>query len=115
MRGRFVATGNGFPHFTHEFVGIVHHQAICDAQQLDACGSEIVLFLRVLPHLAGLRVNATVKFDRQAMFETIEIDNPVLDSALAPELCTHPSVAQEIPRNSFGLGLAVPEFAKALG
>jgi hypothetical protein len=52
-------------------------------------------------------VNASVKFDRQSMFETVEIDDPVFDSALAPELCTQLSVAQEIPRRSFGLRLVV--------
>ena len=104
-----------FPHLAHELLGILHHQPIRDAQQPDPCGSEIVLFRGVLPHLAGLRVSATVKFDRQAMFEAVEINNPALDAALAPELCTQPVVAQEMPRRSFGLGLIVPEFTSALG
>ena len=105
----------GFPHFTHESLGILHHQSVRNAQQLDPCGSEIILFRRVLPHLAGLRVNATVKFDRQAMFEAVEIHYPVLEAALAPEFCTHLSAAQEMPRRSFRLGLVVPEFTNALG
>jgi hypothetical protein len=49
------------------------------------------------------------------LFEAIEIDNPVFDSALAAELCTQLAATQEIPRRSFGLGLVVPEFANALG
>jgi hypothetical protein len=67
---------------------ILYDQPIRDTQQPDPRSSQIVFFRRVLPHLARLRVSTTVKFDRQAMVEAIEIDNPVVDSALAPELCT---------------------------
>ena len=107
MRGYFVATCNGFPHFTQEFLGILYHQPILNPQQLYPRRSEIVFFPRIPPHLAGLRVNPSVKFDRQAMFEAVEIENPVFDSALAPELCTRLAAAQEIPRRSFGLRLVV--------
>ena len=115
VRGHFVATGNCFPHFMQKPLGILYHQPIRNAQQPDPRSSQIVFFRCILPHLAGLRVSTTVKFDRQAMLEAIEIDNPVFDSALAAELCTQLAVAQEIPRRSFGLGLVVPKFANALG
>jgi hypothetical protein len=115
VRGHFVATGYCFPHFVQKPLGILYHQPIRNAQQPDPRSSQVVFFRRVLPHLAGLRVSTTVKFDSQAMLEAIEIDNPVFDSVLAPELCTQLAVAQEIPRRSFGLGLVVPKFANALG
>jgi hypothetical protein len=115
VRGRFVATGNAFSHFTQEFLGILYHQPIRNAQQLDPSGSEIVFLRRVLPHLAGLRVHPSVKFDGQSMFEAVEIDDPVLKAALAAELRTQLSAAQETPRRSFGLSLVVSEFANALG
>jgi hypothetical protein len=60
-------------------------------------------------------VNSAIKLDRHAMFEAVEIDDPVFDTALAAELCAQLSAAQEIPRRSFGLSLVVPEFANALG
>ena len=88
VRGRFVATGDCFPHFMQKPLWILYDQPIRDTQQPDPRSSQIVFFRRVLPHLARLRVSTTVKFDRQAMVEAIEIDNPVVDSALAPELCT---------------------------
>ena len=110
-----MATSDCLPHFMQKSLGILYHQPIRNTQQPDPRSSQIVFFRCVLPHLAGLRVSPTVKFDRQAMFEAIEIDNPVLDSALAAELCTQLAAAQEIPRRSFGLGLVVPEFANALG
>jgi len=93
VRGQFAASGSGFSHFTHEFLGILYHQPIRNAQQPDPRSSEIVLFRRVLPQLAGLRVNPSVKFDRKPMFEAVEIDHPVLEAALAPELCTQLSAA----------------------
>jgi len=60
-------------------------------------------------------VNPAVKFDCQPMFEAVEIDNPVLEAALAAELCSELSAAQETPRPSFGISLVVSEFANALG
>ena len=110
-----MTTGDCFPHFMQKPLWILYDQPIRDTQQPDPRSSQIVFFRRVLPHLAGLRVSPTVKFDRQAMFEAIEIDDPVFDSALAAELCTQLSVSQEIPRRSFGFGLIVPEFTNALG
>jgi len=116
-----IETGEGsfpshcFPHFTQEYLGILYHQPIFNPQQLYPHGSEIVFFRSVPPHLAGLRVNASVRFDREATFEAEEIHNPVLEAALAPELCTQVAAAQEIPRRSFGLGLVMPEFTNALG
>ena len=75
----------------------------------------MVFFRSVPPHLAGLRVDPAVKLDRQARFEAIEVNDPVLDSALATELCAQHSVAQEIPRRSFGFSLVVLEFTNGLG
>jgi hypothetical protein len=110
-----MATGNAFSHFTQEFLGILYHQPIRNAQQPDPRGSEIIFLRCVLPHLAGLRVNPAVKFDRQSMFEAVEIDNPVLEAALAAELCSQLAAPQETPRPSFGLSFVASEFANALG
>ena len=115
MRGQFAATGNGFPHLTHEFLGILYHQPLRNAQQPDPRSPQIVLFRRVLPHLAGLRVNPSVKFDRQPRFEAVEIDPPVFQTAWAAELCTQLPAAQEMPGRSFGLSWVVPQFTYALG
>jgi hypothetical protein len=49
------------------------------------------------------------------VFETIEINDPVFEPALAAELGAQPSATQEVPRLSFGIGLAAPQFANALG
>jgi hypothetical protein len=39
-------------------------------------------------------MNAAIKLDRQPMFEAVEIDHPVLDSALAAKLRVQPSPTQ---------------------
>ncbi len=110
-----MAIGDCFPHFMQKSLGILYHQPVRNTQQPDSRSSQIVFFRRVLPHLAGPRVSPTVKFDRQAVFEAVEIDNPVFYAALTAELCTQLAAAQEIPRRSFGLCLVVPEFTNALG
>jgi len=66
-------------------------------------------------HLAGLRVNPSVQFDSKSMLERVEIDDPVFQPTLAAELSTQLSVTQQIPRGSFGVGLAAPQFANTLG
>jgi len=60
-------------------------------------------------------VDASIQFDRQAMFEAIEINAPVFEAALAAELRAQPPPAQKAPRCSFGFSLVVPQFANKLG
>jgi hypothetical protein len=60
-------------------------------------------------------MNAAIKLDRQSMFKTVEIDNPVFDAALAAKLRTLPSTGQQIPCGLFSLGLVIPQFPDALG
>ena len=115
VRGWFVTTGNRMPHSAQKFFRVLHHQPIRNAQQPYPPGSEIIFLLGVLSHLAGLRVNPSVQFNGQSMPETVEGDDPVLQSKLAAELGTQLSVAQELPRRLLGLGLAAPQFAKTLG
>jgi hypothetical protein len=38
-------------------------------------------------------VNATIQFDSQAMFEALEIDDPVLDATLAAKFRAQPAIA----------------------
>ena len=115
VSGFFLAPANGLPHFSQKHFVAVHHQSIGKAQQPYAPSSKIVFLRRVLPHLAGLRVNRSVKFAGQALLEAIEIDDPVFEAALAAELCAQPSATQEIPRRAFGVSLVPPQSANALG
>ena len=115
MRGQFLATGDGFPDPADEFFRVVRYQAIRNPQPAYAEGSQKILFLRVSPHLAGLRVNPTVKLDRQSSFKAVEVNNPLFQAALAAEFCAQLSVAQQMPRRSFGVSLLAPQFADALG
>lgn len=68
------------------------HHRIWNSQQPYTDRPQIILFDRVFPHLADLRMNAAVKLDRQAMLEAvgskceppvqprrIAVDEPVLD------------------------------------
>jgi hypothetical protein len=59
-------------------------------------------------------MNAPIKLDRQPMYKAVEIDNPVLDAALAAKLRVQPSPAQQIPCRFFSFGLVAPQFADAL-
>jgi hypothetical protein len=60
-------------------------------------------------------VYSSVKFDGQAMLEAVEIDDPVLETALAAELCAQPPATQEMPRHPFGVGLVAAQFTNSLG
>jgi hypothetical protein len=53
-------------------------------------------------------VNATIKLNRQAMFRAVEIDDPVLDAALAAKFRTQPLIPKEMPCRSFSFGLVTP-------
>jgi len=115
VRGCFLPTGNGVPNFSQKFSQALHHQCSRNPQQPYPQGFQIIFFRGVFTHLVGLRVNSSVQFDRQPVFETIEINDPVFDPALAAELGAQPSATQEVPGRSFSVGLAAPQFAKALG
>jgi hypothetical protein len=60
-------------------------------------------------------VNVAIKLNRQSMFAAVEIDDPVIDAALAAEFRAQPAAAQQIPRRFFGFRLDAPQFANALG
>jgi len=60
-------------------------------------------------------VNTSIEFDRQPSLEAVEIGHPVLQAALAAELCAQLSAPQEIPRGSFGVSLVAPQFPDAFG
>jgi hypothetical protein len=60
-------------------------------------------------------VNTTIKLDRQAMLEAVEIDDPVFDAALAAKLRAQFSAAQQMPCCFFSGSLAAPQFADARG
>jgi hypothetical protein len=60
-------------------------------------------------------VNTSIEFDRQSSLEAVEIGHPVFQAALAAELCAQLSVAQEMPRGSFGVSLVAPQVPDAFG
>jgi hypothetical protein len=49
-------------------------------------------------------VCASIEFDRDTMFEAVEIENDVFAGKLAAEFRAEPTVAQEFPGGLFGLG-----------
>jgi hypothetical protein len=115
VRGQFLASRDGLPHSAHEFFRVIDNQPIRDSQQAYAKSSQVVFFLGVSPHLTGLRVNPSIKFDRQSTFKAVEIHHPVFQAALAAEFGAQPSAAQQIPCRSFGVSLVAPQFADAFG
>jgi hypothetical protein len=92
----------------HEPLGALQHLSIRNPQQADADGSEVIFFSGVSLHLTWLRVNATIKLNGQAMFEAVEIDDAVLDAALAAKFRAQPPIPQEMRWRSFSFGLAMP-------
>jgi hypothetical protein len=60
-------------------------------------------------------MNAAIKLDRQSMFKTVEINNPVFDAALAAKFRACSLAAQQIPCGLFSLGLVAPQLPDALG
>jgi hypothetical protein len=66
------------------------------------------LFSRVSPHLTWLPVNATIELDGQAMFEAVEIDDPVLDAARVARFRAQPLIPKQMPCRSFSFGLVMP-------
>jgi len=115
VRGQFRATREGFPHSADEFFRVVHHQPIGNSQQAYADTSQKIFFRRVFQHLTCLRVNTSVKLDRQATFEAAEIDNPDFQAAPAAEFCAQLSAAQQIPCRPFGVSLAAAQLADVFG
>jgi len=51
-------------------------------------------------------MNTAIKLDCQAMLKAVEVDNPVLDSALTTKLGACSLAAQQTPRCLFSVGLA---------
>jgi hypothetical protein len=60
-------------------------------------------------------MNTAIKLNRQSMFKTVEIKNPVFDAALATKLRACPPAPQQMPCGLLSLSLALPQFAEALG
>jgi hypothetical protein len=60
-------------------------------------------------------MNTAIKLDRQSMFEAVEINNPVLDSALAAKLRACPLATQQMPCCLLSLGLIAAQLADQLG
>jgi hypothetical protein len=115
VRGQFLPTRNGFPHSAGEFRQVVHHQSIRNPQQAFGDSSQKISFRRGFPYWTGLRVITTVKLDRPATFEAVEIDNPIFQAARAAKSCAQLSAPQQVPRRSFSVRLAAPQFAEAFG
>jgi hypothetical protein len=82
-----------FADLAYESLWILQHQSIRNSQQPDADGPQVIFFGGVSPHLTWLRVNTTIQFDSQAMFEAVEIDDPVLDATLAAKFRARPAIA----------------------
>jgi len=95
-------------YLSHEPLRILQHHSIRNPQQADADGSEVIFFSGVSPHLTWLRVNATIKLDGQAMFEAVEIDDPVLNAAWAAKFRAQPPTPKQMPCRSFSFGLVMP-------
>jgi hypothetical protein len=106
---------DGLPHFAYEFLRIFQHQPGRNPKQADPELSQIILFRSVFPDLARLRMCAAIKLDRPSMLKTVEVNNAVLDAALAAKLRACPLGAQQMPCGLFTLSLALPQFAEALG
>jgi hypothetical protein len=92
----------------HEPLGVLQHHSLRNPQQADADGSEVIFLSGVSLPLTWLRVNATIKLNGQAMFEAVEIDDPVLDAALAAKFRPQPLIPKEMPCRSFSFGLVMP-------
>jgi hypothetical protein len=75
----------------------------------------LILLGSVFPHLAGLRVNSAIKLDCQPMLEAVEIEDAIPNGELAARFGAQPPAAQQVPGGFFSLGLAVAQFANALG
>ena len=88
VRGWFLTMGNRLPHSAQKFFRLLHHQPIRNPQQPYTPSSEMIFLFGVLSHLAGLRVNPAVQLDGQSRLETVEVDDPVLQTKLAAELGT---------------------------
>jgi hypothetical protein len=73
------------------------------------------LTLSVSPHLAWLQVHTAIKLYRQPVFEAVEINDPVLDAALAAKFRAHLSASQQMPGRLFSFRLAAPQIADAGG
>ena len=115
VRGCFLATGNRLPNFAPKLSWVLVHHPVRNAQQPYPPGSEIIFFRGIFAHLGGLRVNPSVQFDRQSVFEAVEINDPVLETTLAAKLGAQLSAPQEIPGRSFGVGLGTAQYANTLG
>jgi hypothetical protein len=58
-------------------------------------------------------MSTAIKLDRPSMFMKVEINNPVLDAALAAKLRACPLGAQQMPCGLFSLSLTLPQLAQA--
>jgi len=65
---------------------------------------------RLPPFVVRLEMfmNATINFNRQIVFKTIEVQNEASEHELSPELKTkQPAIAKQVPRESFGKRLVL--------
>jgi len=97
---------NRLPYFAHELLGMFQHHPIRNPQQTYAKSSQIILFCSVFPHLAGLRVNTAIKFDRQPLFEAVEIEYANFKAELTAKFRALAPAAQQVPRGFFSFSWA---------
>ncbi len=58
-------------HFAYEFVRVLQHRRIRNAQQSNAEGEQIIFFASIFAHLVDLRVDAAIELKGEPMFEEV--------------------------------------------